>query len=145
MKLVILLDLNYTLVANSHIKQTPFLAQIKQETYRKDLIELVRPHNVILITARPDKYKAVTLGNIEQQTGWKPDRAYFNTTRLYPHQFKRKTFVEEIEWRYGSEKFVAIESNPKTIKEYQLLGITCLSIQTEFPPPVKGEVKRGSV
>ncbi len=133
MKPVILLDLNYTLVENSHIKRSPFLEQIKFETYRKDLIDLVKPFEVILISARPEKYKAITLGNIEQQTGWKPARAFFNDTHLPPHLFKKKTFEEEIEWHYGNEKFIAIESNPKTIKEYHLLGITCLSIIPEFP------------
>ncbi len=133
MKLVILLDLNYTLVANSHIKRAPFLEQIKHEEYRKDLIELIRKHEIILISARPEKYKAVTLGSIKEKTGWEPDHAYFNKTNLPPHLFKKKIFEEEIEWHYGNEKFVAIESNPKTIKEYQLLGITCLSIIPEFP------------
>jgi hypothetical protein len=133
MKPVILLDLNYTLVANSHMKRSPFLEQIKQERYRKDLLDLVRPFEVILITARPVKYKAVTLANIEGQTNWQPAAAYFNDTFLPPHIFKRKTFVDKIEWRYGSEQFIAIESNPKTIKEYQLLGVTCLSVIPEIP------------
>lgn len=133
MKPVILLDLNYTLVANSHMKRAQFTEQIKLERYRKDLIELVRQFEVILITARPEKYKAITLGNIEQQTGWRPAKAFFNDTNLAPHIFKKKTFVEEIEWRYGNESFIAIESNPKTIKEYHLLGIMCLSIIPEVP------------
>ncbi|MHB1051348.1 MAG: hypothetical protein ACYC09_14815 [Bacteroidota bacterium] len=142
MKPVILLDLNYTLVANSHMKRAPFLEQIKQERYRSDLIDLVRPFEVILITARPVKYKAVTLANIEGQTNWQPAAAYFNDTFLPPHLFKRLTFVEKIEWKYSPEKFVAIESNPKTIKEYHLLGITCLSIIPEIPYKNKKEPEK---
>jgi hypothetical protein len=128
MKPVILLDLNYTLVENSHMKRTPFIEQIKLERYRQDLIELMKPFEVILITARPEKYKAPTLGSIEQKTGWKPTHAFFNDTHLMPHLFKKQTFIEKIQWRYGHESFVAIESNPKTIREYQLLGITCLTV-----------------
>lgn len=130
MKTIILLDLNYTLVANSEEKRSPFLAQIKIERYRKELIELVKPFYVVLITARPVKYQSVTIGNIELQTGWKPQRSIFNETRLAPHLFKKKK-AYEIVINNPETTIIGIESNPRTREEYKKLGILCLNISTE--------------
>ncbi|MEE4211282.1 MAG: hypothetical protein V2I43_18690, partial [Parvularcula sp.] len=78
---IILLDLNYTLVANSPKRGEPpirpFIRQIEQEEYRQWLIELLRPHRVILITARPNRYQEVTLARIKEKCGWEPMDAYF--------------------------------------------------------------------
>lgn len=128
MKQIILLDLNYTLVGNSEKKRAPFIEQIKLETYRMDLIELVRPHYVILITARPVKYQAPTLGSIAQKTGWKPQEYFFNDTNLAPQWFKRSVVINRLT-KFHSEQMIAIESNPKTINEYKKMGILCLSVQ----------------
>jgi hypothetical protein len=129
MKLIILLDLNYTLVENSETKLRPFTKQIDQEIYRWELIELVRPHYTILITARPSKYREETLLHILSKTSWKPNDAYFNLYNLPPHLFKKKMFVEVIRPLYPDTTFVAIESNPKTIAEYKKLGVQCLTVQ----------------
>jgi len=129
MKPIILLDLNYTLVANSETKKAPFIRQIEQEEYRSDLIRLVLPFHVILITARPEKYKDATLDNIMHKTNWLPDEAYFNDTNLAPQFFKRNIILDNLGKRYPLSSMIAIESNPKTIAEYHKLEILCLSIQ----------------
>ncbi|MFW5883824.1 MAG: hypothetical protein ACOCVG_05590, partial [Verrucomicrobiota bacterium] len=78
--MIYLLDLNYTLVANSPPRGErplrPFTRQIEKETYRHWLIDLLQPHEVILITARPSRYKEPTLARIADQTGWQPMDAY---------------------------------------------------------------------
>ena len=52
---IILLDLNYTLVANQCQTRMirPFSARLKAEEYRKDLIEVIKDNRVVIITARP--------------------------------------------------------------------------------------------
>ena len=80
---VILLDLNYTLVANSpaHGTTPPRMEKrLANEQYRQWLVELVRPHFVILITARPMKWKVATLARIAELCGWQPHEAHFAPT-----------------------------------------------------------------
>lgn len=130
--MIILLDLNYTLVANSNVKKAPFIRQIAVEEYRKDLIQLVRQHYVILITARPARFESATLESIENKTSWVPDRAIFNTTVNAPHIFKKKVATELVMENNKSllpKRILAIESNPRTIEEYKKLGILCLSVR----------------
>ena len=53
---IILLDLNYTLIANSkEIWNYPLEKKIKSQKYELDLIELIKDNYVILITASPYK------------------------------------------------------------------------------------------
>ena len=61
---IILLDLNYTLVANSEVKVQPIVRQIEQEIYRSELIDAVRDLAVILITARPASHRTATLDSV---------------------------------------------------------------------------------
>ena len=71
-RLVILLDLNYTLVGNSPLKKRQrmsYAAKISHETYRPWLIELVRGHTVLLCTVRHQRYEAATLQRIGETTG----------------------------------------------------------------------------
>lgn len=90
--MIYLLDLNYTLVENSPKRGTPpirpFIRQIEQEEYRQWLVDLLRPHRVILITARPNRYQEVTLARIAEKTGWSPMDAYFAEISSRPHQIK---------------------------------------------------------
>ena len=67
-----LLDLNQTLVDREKDvpRIRPFELQIECETYRQWLVELLANEYVILITARPEKYKRMTLAKIEALTGW---------------------------------------------------------------------------
>ena len=78
--MIILLDLNYTLVSNNPARGTTperMEKRLANEQYRQWLVELVRPHTVVLITARPETWTIKTLDRIEEQTGWRPQDACF--------------------------------------------------------------------
>ena len=115
---IYLLDLNYTLVDNSPLRGTPplrpFIRQIEQETYRQWLVELLRPHRVILFTARPEMYREPTLDRIAKLTGWEPMDAFFGEIRARPHVVKEHLLKSRIFPKYGKEGFFAFESNPLT-------------------------------
>jgi len=130
---IILLDLNYTLVANSHIKKSPFYCQIEIEQYRYWLIDLILERTVILITARPVKYHRLTLASIFHKTGFQPTAAFFNNLRLYPPAFKKRAVLERIFPRWGNDpqKYLAIESNPQTRAMYANLGIAAIAVGDE--------------
>jgi len=129
MNIIYLLDLNYTLVSNSHEKRSPFIEQIKREQYRQWLVDILRGQHVILITARPEKYREPTLQSIKTKTGAEFPEAYFNGANLPPHLYKRDTFKKFIQPMHPRATFVAIESNPRTIEEYKKCGIFCLNVQ----------------
>jgi hypothetical protein len=125
--MIILLDLNYTLVGNSPKFGTvppPMRKRMESEKYRKWLIEMVKPHYVILITARPDSWREATLARIQEQTGWSPQEAYFDEgiTRT-PPAIKRDILLTRIFPKHGRDSLLAIESNPKTRNMYFALGI----------------------
>ena len=132
--MIILLDLNYTLVANSHEKLKPFARQIENERYSLDLINRIKTATVILITARPSQHKAATLKSIKDKTGWNPHAAYFNEWFLYPPACKKKILETYIFPRFGSnaDAYVAIESNPATRAMYEAFGIVALTADTVF-------------
>ncbi len=125
--MIYLLDLNYTLVANSAPHGTtpdPMTKRMQTEQYRQWLVELLRPHRVILITARPDRWKEPTVARIADLTGWQPMDAYFDdgVTRT-PPAIKRHILLDRIFPKYGRGDYYAIESNPKTRDMYATLGI----------------------
>ena len=125
--MIYLLDLNYTLVANSAPHGTPsepMHKRIQTELYRHWLVDLLRPHRVILITARPDRWREATLLRIRELTGWEPMDAYFDdgVTRT-PPAIKRRILLAKIFPKYGRVDFYGIESNPKTRDVYATLGI----------------------
>ncbi|WP_341496373.1 hypothetical protein WAX87_15785 [Photobacterium damselae subsp. damselae] len=125
--MIILLDLNYTLVANSEVKTQPFSEQIDNELYRQDLLDAINGHTVILITARPEKYRVQTLMSIFDKTGWVPDDAYFNQGST-PPKSKYFNLTEYIFPQYGvGADYLAIESNPRTRKMYQQVGIKAVT------------------
>lgn len=130
--MIILLDLNYTLVENSHEKAKPFHKQIAGEQYRRWLIDLLWGREVILITARPEYYRAETLASIAMKTGWRPTDAFFNNRRLPPPAFKRIAVVKDIFPRYGDGPagYFGLESNPRTRDVYEKLGINSISVET---------------
>jgi hypothetical protein len=124
---IYLLDLNFTLVANNPPRGTagpPMSKRMKTETYRRWLVEMLRPHRVILITARPDCWKDQTLARIEELTGWRPMDAYFDdgATRT-PPAIKRHILIDLVFPKYGRGDYYGIESNPKTRDVYAALGI----------------------
>lgn len=115
--MIYLLDLNYTLVANSEEKHSPFAAQICAEQYREELISALRGDTVYLLTARPARYEALTLASIREKTGWQPDRAYFNHYNLPPPAAKQ-VMLRKILKEHAPAELLAIESNPKTREMY---------------------------
>ncbi len=142
---IILLDLNYTLVANSHAKRSPFIRQIQIEQYRFWLVKLLADRRVILITARPDKYREITLASIIRKTRWRPEAAFFNDLNFPPPALKKRIVTERIftDCRWGDEpanpeNYFAIESNPATRAVYKALGIESLPVGdqpwTTLPP-----------
>ena len=133
--MIYLLDLNYTLVANSPPFGAkpirPFVRQIEQEEYRQWLVELLRPHKVILITARPERYQEVTLKRIEAKTGWSPMDAYFGQIRDRPHNIKEDLLLNYVFPKYGRDGFFALESNPRTKAMYRRYSISSIRITGE--------------
>ena len=92
----------------------PLIKQIEQEEYRRWLIELLRPHQVILITARPNRYQEVTLARIKGKCGWEPMDAYFAEISSRPHMIKEHLLKTYILPKYGEEGsgYFGLESNP---------------------------------
>ena len=122
---LILLDLNYTLVANNPARGTTPVRMDKRlanEQYRQWLVELVRPHTVVLITARPDTWTVRTLDRIEEQTGWRPQDACFA-----PKGWWNPPSIKEHLLKNGDDaRYLAIESNPRTREMYAKFSIPCL-------------------
>ena len=128
---IILLDLNYTLVANNPPRGTTpprMEKRLQEERYRQWLVELVRPHTVILITARPDRWQGATLDRIEQETGWRPDDACFAPKGWWnPPAIKEHLLRKDIFPLHGEDaRYLAIESNPNSRKMYSRFGIRSL-------------------
>lgn len=124
---IILLDLNYTLVANQLQTRMirPFSARLKAENYRKDLIESIKDNRVIIITARPSYQSAQSLENILNKTGWRPMEAYFNDLNLDPPSIKESILKRFVFPKYGNDgnTYFAVESNPRTRAMYARYGI----------------------
>lgn len=128
--MIILLDLNHTLVANNPPRGAtpPRMEQrIPDEQYRQWLVELVRPHTVVLITARPVAWMMMTLDRIEEQTGWRPQdacfapRGWWNPPTIKEHLLGRHVFPV-----HGRDaRYLAIESNPRTREMYARFSIPC--------------------
>jgi hypothetical protein len=132
--MIYLLDLNYTLVANSPQRGTPpvrpFTRQLEQEEYRQWLVDLLRPHRVILITARPARYREATLARIKRKCGWEPIDAYFAEISSYPHLIKEHLLKTHIFPKYGAEGsgYFGLESNPRTRAMYARYGIRAIRV-----------------
>ena len=140
--MIILLDLNYTLVANSLEKHKPFALQIQKETYRNWLVSLVAPYHTILMTARPEKHKQATLDSLYFKVGWVPQEAHFNRFHKPPHEAKRIMLETLVFPKHGrnSTQYLAIESNPRTQGMYADYGIPSIKVfeneqWTELPKP----------
>lgn len=127
--MIILLDLNYTLVENSHEKARPFLDQIANEKYRVDLIKSIQRHYVILMTARPSRYGYHTIASIREKTGWCPDEYYFNSWGITPARAKQQMLCSFVFPRHGTSpnSYVAIESNPNTRTMYTRHNIPAMA------------------
>ncbi|MAR56281.1 MAG: hypothetical protein CMM93_03780 [Rickettsiales bacterium] len=128
--MIILLDLNYTLVANSREKHKPFALQIQHEIYREWLASLVAPYHTIMMTARPEKHKQATLDSLYFKTGWIPQEAHFNRYFKPPHIAKRIMLQELVFPAHGEngKQYLAIESNPRTQAMYAEYGIPSIKV-----------------
>jgi hypothetical protein len=128
--MIILLDLNYTLVANSPKHGTTperMEKRLANEQYRQWLVELVRPHIVVLITARPENWMMKTLDRIEEQTGWRPQEACFSPKGWWnPPAIKKHLLKKDVFAVHGEDaSYIAIESNPRTREMYATFSIPC--------------------
>ena len=122
---IILLDLNYTLIANSkEIKTMPLDKKIKSQKYETDLINLIKDNYVILITASPYRRSYKILRDIKDKTGFEPDESFWNFGRQ-PPALKKYWMENEVIPQHGDDgdKYLAIESNPATRRMYKKLGI----------------------
>lgn len=122
---IILLDLNYTLIANSkEIKYMPLDEKIKSQRYELDLISLIKDNYVILITASPYKRSFAILRDIKEKTGFVVDESYWNFG-LQPPMLKKYWMENAVLPGHGKDmdKYLAIESNPSTRRMYNKLGI----------------------
>ena len=122
---IILLDLNYTLISNSwSIRYEKYPAKINKREYEKELVELIKDNYVILITASPDYTSEDSLKHISENTDLKIAESYWNFG-MRPHELKEYWMKKEVLPNHGDEpdKYLAIESNPKTREMYKRLGI----------------------
>ena len=101
---IILLDLNYTLISNSW--------QIRYDNY------------VILITASPYYTSFDSLKHISENTDLVIKESYWNFGKR-PHELKHYWMKKAVLPTHGNDpdKYLAIESNPKTRAMYKKLGI----------------------
>jgi len=137
---IVLLDLNYTFVENqaetAKLGGEDFGRRLEFERYRRWLLDLVRDGHVILITARPERYRVRTLARIDSLLGWKPDEAYFNEHDLMPAVSKQEVLLTRIFPRYGKPsdgtRYVAVESNPRTAIMYAGYGIPALRVWDDW-------------
>lgn len=129
---IILLDLNYTLVSNSRENRftRPYQNKIKNEEYRSWLLDLIKEKYVILITARPDYQKELSLENISRElAGWQPREAYFNELDQRPPSCKERILNEYIFPKHGKDAhYFALESNPQTKRMYRKYNIPSVSV-----------------
>ena len=107
--------------------------RLREERYHQWLVKLVRPHTVILITARPAIWMPKTLDRIEKETGWRPDHACFAPRGWWnPPAIKEHLLKKEIFPVHGEDaRYIAIESNPRTREIYARFGIPCFWVTKE--------------
>lgn len=133
---IILLDLNYTLVANSPVCGTNpgrMEKRLSGEQYRQWLVDLVKPYTVILISARPETWMFRTLERIEEQTGWRPQDACFAPKGWWnPPVIKQHLLHKRVFPVHGrNTRYIAIESNPRSREMYALHQIPCFWVTEE--------------
>lgn len=126
---IILLDLNYTLISNSwEIRYEKLPRKIYKREYEHELVDLIIDNYVILITASPYYTSFDSLKHIEENTDLKIDESYWNFGKR-PHELKRYWLQKAVIPTHGDNpnKYLAIESNPKTRKMYSEFGIEAKS------------------
>jgi hypothetical protein len=109
---VVLLDLNYSLVANS--AETMRQRRYDRELYRGWLVDLLRESRarVVLVTVRPARWERATVARIGKLLdGWQPDEAHFNDRGWSAPAWKAHVLRERVRPRFPSGSFLAIENN----------------------------------
>ena len=122
---IILLDLNYTLIANSwQIRYDRLPQKIYNRKYEERLVELIKDNYIILITASPYYTSFDSLKHIEENTDLKIAESYWNFGKR-PHELKKYWLEKAVLPTHGNnpDKYLAIESNPKTREMYEKFGI----------------------
>ena len=122
---IILLDLNYTLIANSwQIRYDKLPQKIFNRRYEHELVDLIKDNYVILITASPYYTSYDSLKHIEENTDLKISESYWNFGKR-PPELKKYWLEKAVIPTHGddAEKYLAIESNPKTRKMYEKFEI----------------------
>jgi chorismate mutase len=130
-ELIVLLDLNFTLASNSTNRLEWWTSGKLEEEYRLWLVDWLRSLGVrvFLITARPDRYRDVTLARIEQLTGWQPERAYFkDNDREQAHEYKERVLKTILRPEMPDVTFVGLESNKATRARYQKHDVLSVEI-----------------
>ena len=118
-------------VANSELKKrsrAPYTDKILQETYRLELIELIKGHAVLLCTVRKEMYRDITLRTIAQKcNGWQPHEAYFNSIDTWHGDIVKAEYLEKLIFpKHGTpdeQKYYAIESATRTRGMYKRYDI----------------------
>ncbi|MFZ9936334.1 MAG: hypothetical protein ACO3JG_04675 [Luteolibacter sp.] len=121
--------------------------RLEEERYRQWLVELVRPHTVILITARPDRWQEATLNRIEQETGWRPNDACFAPKGWWnPPAIKEHLLRKHIFPGHGEDaRYIAIESNPRSREMYARFEIPCFWVTEEGTCLTEGKASVRSI
>jgi hypothetical protein len=126
---IILLDLNYTLIANSWtIRFERIPEKIYKRKYEHELVDLIKDNYVILITASPYYTSYDSLKHIEENTSLKIDESYWNFGKR-PHELKRYWLEKAVLPTHGDDPdiYLAIESNEDTRAMYAEFGIEARS------------------
>ena len=124
---IILLDLNYTLIGDQTVSRyiRPIEKRVELEQYRMDLVDALAGYRVFMLTARPERQKAATLGAIARRIPQLHlERAYFNTHDEQPPDAKRRVLEKFILLEgVDPDCLFAVESNPLTRRMYAEYGI----------------------
>ena len=140
--LIILLDLNHTLVSGPrltiHQRGKTYGDKIPLENYRLGLVELIKGHTVVLYTVREEKHRAVTMENIAKKCdGWQPKDAYFSGTKRASGPTAKGAYLRDFIFpKYGmpdQRKYYGIESD-KAVRAmlWKLYQIPADPVGTEF-------------
>lgn len=93
-------------------------------------MELIKKYYIIIITARPNYQKQVTIQSLNGKlNGWMPDEMYFQEENDRPPIAKEKLLKKYIFPKHGMQRsYLAIESNPRTKIMYEKYKIPSVSV-----------------
>ena len=122
---IILLDLDYTLVSNSwEISHKNSCEKISLRRYEHSLIDIIKYSYVILMASNHYCESFASLKHIEQNTDLIITESYWNFGKSSAEI--KKYWLETAvlpTYGYDGERYIAIESNPRTRFMYEDYGI----------------------